>query len=654
MLARTRLMLLAVAALVVFPSAAGGELNPIDVSPTGSSGSAPRLASDGSGTVVAVWREVNGDQSFIRAAVRLPGGSWTTAQRISGAFAAAESPEVAMDRLGNAVAVWHRSSGQDSVVQAAIRPAGGAWSAPQNLSAPGEAAFNPDVALEAGRMTAAWNVMRERRSVVQSSARTVAGPWEPLAIVSGPVGNAYGPSVAMDDRGGAVATWQWSNGAFLVVQAASRSADGVWSVPESISGPGRSAARPQAAMDAAGNAVVGWLRFNGSWIAAQVASRPAGRSWEAPQNLSDRGGTAGGLDLTMNRRGDAAVSWAQRELATAADLWTSFRVAGSKRWGRVPVTGRWEGLQARIALDDLGNATVAWAGAMTVSASFKPIGQPWQEDYLLSGYEDPTAQVAVTAQAPRNATALWVRAGETDDRIQTVSYDVNTAEEEAEEEEEEEDEDEEEEEIEEESIEGKVFTGSPKADQLVGTPGNDVFYGHGGNDTIDGRGGRDVVYGGAGIDRIMGGRGADKLFGGAGSDRILGGRGRDALTGGAGSDFLRGGSGSDVLYGSRGHDVIDGRAGKDLVYAGIGDDRVVGGPGSDRLFGGGGDDGIAGGPGSDMLMGGYGRDVLSGDAGNDTLRALDRGADVALGGRGLDLYSLDRWLDRARSIESRL
>ena len=43
-----------------------------------------------------------------------------------------------MDKLGNAVAVWQRSSGHDSVVQAAIRPAGGPWGEPQDLSRPGE------------------------------------------------------------------------------------------------------------------------------------------------------------------------------------------------------------------------------------------------------------------------------------------------------------------------------------------------------------------------------------------------------------------------------------------------------------------------------------------------------------------------------------
>jgi hypothetical protein len=82
------------------------------------------------------------------------------------------------------------------------------------------------------------------------------------------------------------------------------------------------------AMDAGGNALVAWLRFNGSWTAAQVASRPAGGSWEAAQNLSERGGNARRLDLEMNSRGDA-VTWTQTPLTAAADLWSSFRPAGS-------------------------------------------------------------------------------------------------------------------------------------------------------------------------------------------------------------------------------------------------------------------------------------------------------------------------------------
>jgi RTX calcium-binding nonapeptide repeat (4 copies) len=628
--------LLAAIALGVFPSAAVGELKPADISGQGESGSTPRIVSDGAGDVVAIWREVDGDTSAIRAAFRPAGESWRSAQRISTPALATESPRVAMDKAGNAVAVWQRSSGHDSVVQAAIRPAGGAWSRPEDLSGPGEVAFNADVAAKAGQMTAVWTVLRERRTVVESSSRMVAGSWAPVQTISPPVGNTSAAVVAVDDHGAAVASWRWSDGAFLVVQAAVRSKDGVWSAPEVLSGPGRSASLPRVAMDASGDAVVTWLRNNGSWTAAQVASRTAAGDWEAIHNLSERGGNARQLDLAMNSRGDVVVTWIQSQLRAGANLWSSFRPAGSRRWSRVPVNATWYGLDARVALDEQGNATGVWAGSNTISASFKPVGEAWQDDYLLSGYDFSTAQPAVTTHRPENATAIWVRSGETDDYVQAVSYDINTYKEERDEDVPDEEEDEEDEEDEEPTVAGQTFRGTPGPDTLVGTPGNDIFYGYRGSDSIDGRGGRDIVYGGPGRDSIMGGTGSDRLFGGNGDDRIVGGPGRDVLRGGPGSDVLRSNSGRDVVYG------------------GSGGDRIGGGIGADRLFGGFGRDRIRGGRGDDVLIGGRGKDSLSGDSGNDAFRARDRRADTVFGGTGLDFYSLDRWLDRARSIESRL
>jgi Ca2+-binding RTX toxin-like protein len=625
--------LLAAIALFVFPSSAVGELNPADVSGKGESASRPRIASDGAGNIVAIWRAAYGDTSAIRAAFQPAGGTWASARRISTAAAGTESPRVAMDRLGNAVAVWQRSSGHDSVVQAAIRPAGGTWSEPDDLSGPGEVAFNADVAARAGKMTAVWTVLRDRRTSVESSSRTVGGSWARAQTLSGPIGNASAPVIAVADQGAAVASWRWSDGAFLVVQAAMRSNDGVWSAPEVLSGPGRSASQPQVAMDASGNAVVAWIRYNGSWTAPQITSRTAGGKWEAVQNLSERGGNARRLDLAMNSSGDAAVTWIQGRLEASADLWSSFRPAASRRWNGAPVTEGWDGLEARIALDEQGNATAVWAGSFLISASFKPVGEAWQGDYLLSSYDHYSAQPAVTTQRPENATAVWVRRSpeneEPDDYVQAVSYDVNTSKEE-------EEEDEEEEDGEESTTEGLTYRGTPGADTLVGTPGDDVFYGYGGSDSINGRGGRDVVYGGPGIDLIKGGTDSDRLFGGLGGDRIIGGPGKD---------ILRGGQGSDVLRSNRGRDV---------VYGGTGRDRLAGGTGADRLFGGFGRDRIQGGRGDDLLSGGRGKDLLSGGSGNDALRARDGRPDTVFGGTGLDFYGLDRWLDRARSIESRL
>jgi hypothetical protein len=590
--------LLAMTALVAFPSAAGGELNPAELSGKGVSASAPRITSDGSGNVVAIWREAEGDTSAIRAASRSESGSWSSPHRISIPAAGTESPRVAMDRLGNAVAVWQRSAGRDSVVQAAIRPAGGTWSEPQNLSEPDDVAFNADVAARAGKMTAVWTVLRDRRTIIKSSSRTVGGSWAAAQTISGPVGGASGAVVAVDDQGEAVAAWRWSDGAFLVVQAAVRSKEGVWSTPEVLSAPGRSTSQPQVAMDAIGNALVAWLRNNGSWTAAQVASRPVGGTWEPVQNLAERGGGARRLDLAMNAKGDAAVIWVQGRLEAVADLLAALRPAGSRRWSRAPVTEGWDGLEARIALDEQGNATAVWCGSWTVSASFKPAGEAWQNNYLLSGYENYSVHPVVTTPRPENATAIWIsrdsESVEADDFIRTVSYDVNTSKREAEEDEGGEEEEEGP------TTEGLTYRGTPGSDRLVGTSRNDVFYGMAGNDTIVGRGGRDVVYGGRGRDVILGGSGSDRLFGGHGDDRLAGGGGGDRLIGGFGRDRIQGGRGNDTLIGGRG---------SDWLHAGSGNDRI---------------------------------------------RAHDLRADIVFGGSGLDFYRLDRWRDRARSVESRL
>jgi hypothetical protein len=580
-----------VLAVLLCAPLAGADLQPADISPAGLTAARPSIATDGKGNVIATWREVDGDAWAIRAAVRPKGGGWTS-KRISDLAPAIESPELAMDRLGNAVVLWQRTDVNGSVVQAAVRPAGGDWSDVEDLSATTDLAFEPAVSAENGRLAALWVVLRNRHTYLMSSSRSIVGDWSPAETLAGPVGNPGSPGIALDDDGAEVAAWLWSNGAHQVVEAASRAPAGSWSTPTVLSRPDRTASRPRLAMDSDGHAIAGWVRTNGDWTIPEAASRASDGTWGQPVSLSNRAGNVRALDLDMTRDGHAIAVW--RQGSPHDNLWSSSRPAGTTAWGDPsPIIQDWPGVRADVTLDEEGNATAVWTSDATASASFKPVGQPWQEDYLLSSYDDSAAAPAVAAYGPKVATAVWIRAGEEDDRIQSVDYDINTSAQEA-------------------GGEGgdggddgfnryhgHEVRGTAHADRLVGTPGKDVFYGLGGNDTIVGRGGRDLVFGGPGNDRIVGGAGADRLYGGRGDDVIVGGRGADFLNGNAGRDRLAGGLGGDFLVGGTGHD---------LLGAGPGDDTVLG---------------------------------------KDGFR------DVVDGGRGRDQYRLDRWLDRARSIESR-
>ena len=145
--------------------------------------------------------------------------------------------------------------------------------------------------------------------------------------------------------------------------------------------------------------------------------------------------------------------------------------------------------------------------------------------------------------------------------------------------------------------------------------------------------GRCTIVGTPGADRIRGSRGNDVICGLGGNDRINAGRGSDIIDGANGNDRVGGGAGADMLLGLRGRDRLGGSAGRDRLGGGAGPDRVHGGGGADRALG------VSG---NDRLIGGAGKDRLAAGAGRDRIAARDRTRDRVNGGKGRDRARLDR------------
>ena len=137
-------------------------------------------------------------------------------------------------------------------------------------------------------------------------------------------------------------------------------------------------------------------------------------------------------------------------------------------------------------------------------------------------------------------------------------------------------------------IPGCTIVGTPRADVLVGGPGDDIICGLGGNDRLFGGGGDDVLRGGPGADRLQGGSGDDVLRGDEGADELRGGSGNDEVYAGPGDDDAQGGEGNDTIWGGTGDDDLGGGPGRDTIRAVDGPDfRDVVGCGSgdhDRAF----------------------------------------------------------------------
>ena len=134
--------------------------------------------------------------------------------------------------------------------------------------------------------------------------------------------------VAIDDDGDAVFTWQRFDGANNRIQALARSAAGALSAVQTLSDAGQNAFNPQVAIDADGDAVFTWERFDGTNIRVQARTRSAAGALSPVQTLSAPGRTRPapgrgrhrrrrGLHLAALRRDDIRVQARARSAAGA-------------------------------------------------------------------------------------------------------------------------------------------------------------------------------------------------------------------------------------------------------------------------------------------------------------------------------------------------
>ncbi len=181
-----------------------------------------------------------------------------------------ESPGVALDRAGDAFAVWEHFDGTNFVVQSAVHPAGATkFSAPVDVSLPQstahEDAVGPRVAVDAaGDEIVVWALgggSDGQHWAVQAAARPAGAARFGAPLELSVAGQNQDPQVAVDQAGDAVAVWQRFDGASAFVDAASLPAGtSTWSTVELAGAADPSS--PQVALDAAGDAVAVWNDTN--------------------------------------------------------------------------------------------------------------------------------------------------------------------------------------------------------------------------------------------------------------------------------------------------------------------------------------------------------------------------------------------------------
>ena len=273
------------------------------------------IAIDSAGRAAAIWSRQDNTLGgyIIEAATRSSAGQWAPAVPLSEPGGSAYGPKLAVDPSGRLVATWYAYNDDgDSIVQAAEKEPGKAWSEPENLSTGGANAFSPKVAVSAERAVVVW----ERDQVVEAATREAGGVWQAPVEISEP--GSREPAIGMDSGGNALTVWTSGPEIYArTVEAASLPLAGVWTEPitlsERISGEG---ALPQVAIDPVGQAMAVWTAWDGTASVVEAASRTAGGAWKSPVTISPPGSWSHRAKIAIDSTGNAAAVWREADSLT--------------------------------------------------------------------------------------------------------------------------------------------------------------------------------------------------------------------------------------------------------------------------------------------------------------------------------------------------
>ena len=216
-------------------------------------------------------------------------------------------PVVASNGGTDAVAAWETNTG--APVEVRTRRDAGAWTPVRTIG--GRNSRDPAVAMTPKGTALVALQTYDDTHTARIGTTTDADDWAAMRYVSSAGVTARAPAVGVDASGRAVVVWQADHSPTSVeVQMAQESADGTWSRPRTLSGPGRMGT-PRLAVAPDGSAVVAWAAQTGRHSRVWGARREATGRWTAAQPLSPVLRHATDPGVAALRDGVAAVAWAE-------------------------------------------------------------------------------------------------------------------------------------------------------------------------------------------------------------------------------------------------------------------------------------------------------------------------------------------------------
>ena len=285
--------------------------------------------------------------------------AWTVPVDLSAAGQDAYDPAVAVALDGDSVLAWQRSDGANQRIEARTMTETGALGPVMTLSAAGEDAIDPRVGVDDdGNGVIAWERYDGsdwRVQVRPLSETSVLGATQTLSAA----GNENAdPDIAVDEAGDAVIVW--INHTDNRIVGRTRDVNGVLGNRTWFSDAGGDAYHARVDVDSDGDAVAGWLRHDGANYRAQVRPVSNAGVFGADQTISDAGADAVGLELAVDFDGDATVAWARWDGANDRIQGRTRSSAGALGAIATLSAAGQDAYNTEVGVEDNGDGVVVW------------------------------------------------------------------------------------------------------------------------------------------------------------------------------------------------------------------------------------------------------------------------------------------------------
>lgn len=235
----------------------------------------PKVAMDANGNALAVWRQDTGTTKSTQGihAIRYSVGTgWGTPTLIESAAntvtRSGDGPQIAFDPQGNAIAVWYQYSKPGIYANRYV--AGSGWGSAQAIPDTGTTSYDEAVQLaidKNGNAIALWN---QYGGVLYANRYVAGAGWGTTAIIESN-GTDYSGQIAFDQNGNAIAIWgNYSCNSYNIQATQYVVGTGWGAVKRCYEGPNfvnttkDYTSQPQIVIDNKGNSTAIWVRGVGS------------------------------------------------------------------------------------------------------------------------------------------------------------------------------------------------------------------------------------------------------------------------------------------------------------------------------------------------------------------------------------------------------